>query len=240
MPEPPFDLFLPTELMLLSLLVFIVYRIFVTRDFDRDILRHPVSVIVYCLIAWVFVTSVTSSKPLVSFKNLAVRVWYIASFYLLASEIFRDHRKIKKYFLAYTAGMTPVVIYFLVRMYRSGIFNQAAAYSAPNPFFLDHTAIGAGLGFLIPLLLYFLFSRDSSFSLRLILSLQLILFTAAFILSYSRAAWISPSKFGEIMGSPPVTYTQGWNDFTWSKRETQVARGSSLWRSYQRRLSGTS
>lgn len=190
-PDPPFDIFLPTELMLLASLVLIVYRFFVTRDFNRNILRHPVSVMVYCLLAWVFLTSLTSSMPLVSFKNLAARLWYIASFYFLAAEIFRDHRKIRKYFLAYTAGMTPVVIYFLVRMYQSGIFNQEAAYGSPQPFFLDHTAIGAGLAFLIPMIVYFLLSRDSSLALRSLLAIQLLLFTAAFILSYSRAAWIS-------------------------------------------------
>jgi O-antigen ligase len=115
----------------------------------------------------------------------------MASFYFLAAEIFKDHRKIRKYFLAYSAGMTPVVIYFLVRMFQSGIFNQAAAYSAPNPFFLDHTAIGAGLAFLIPLVIYFLFGKGTSPGLRLLLAIQLILFISAFILSYSRAAWIS-------------------------------------------------
>ncbi len=190
-PEPPFDIFLPTELMLLAMLVLIAYRIFVSRDIDREILHHPVSVVVYCLLAWIFVTSVTSTLPVVSFKNLAAKIWYVASFYFLASEIFKDHRQIRKYFLTYSAGMTPVVIYFLVRMWQSGIFNQAAAYSAPKPFFLDHTAIGAGLAFLIPLILYFLFRKDTPSALRLLLAIQLILFTAAFILSYSRAAWIS-------------------------------------------------
>jgi O-antigen ligase len=76
-------------------------------------------------------------------------------------------------------------------MWHSGLFNQAAAYAAPRPFFVDHTAIGAALAFCIPVIIYYLLRKETSAVARRILGAVLILFTAAFILSYSRAAWLS-------------------------------------------------
>jgi putative inorganic carbon (HCO3(-)) transporter len=87
--------------------------------------------------------------------------------------------------------MVPVVIYYLVRMWQAGIFNQKAAYSAIRPFFNDHTSFGAALAFCIPPVIYFLTSSKTSKKIKALFSIILLLFSVAFILSYSRAAWLS-------------------------------------------------
>jgi O-antigen ligase len=87
--------------------------------------------------------------------------------------------------------MVPVVIYYLIRMWQAGIFNQKAAYKAIRPFFNDHTAFGSALAFCIPVIICFLFRRKHSGIIKTGLLILLFLFSAAFIFSYSRAAWLS-------------------------------------------------
>ena len=190
-PDTSADIFLPTELMLAGILILMIFKVFISREINREILINPVSIITFCILGWYLITSLTSTIPGVSFKSLITRLWFFAGFYLLAAEIFGKTERISNYFYAYIAGMVPVVIYYLIRMWQAGIFNQKAAYKAIRPFFNDHTAFGAALAFCIPVIICFLFRRKHSGIIKTGLLILLFLFSAAFIFSYSRAAWLS-------------------------------------------------
>lgn len=191
MPDIPADIFLPTEIMLAGILILMVFKVFIYREISRKILLHPVSIISFCMLGWYLITSLSSTLPVVSFKSFITRLWFFAGFYLLAAEIFGKPERIRNYFSAYIAGMTPVVIYYLIRMWQAGIFNQKAAYISIRPFFNDHTSLGAALAFCIPVIIYLLTRRETSKIIRTVLSILLLFFSAAFVFSYSRAAWIS-------------------------------------------------
>jgi putative inorganic carbon (HCO3(-)) transporter len=190
-PDPPADIFLPTELMLGIILLLMIFKLLHTKEIDRKILLHPVSIISFCILGWCLITSLTSTLPAVSIKNFITRLWFFAGFYILAAQIFRKPERIRYYFLAYFAGMVPVAAYFLVRMLQAGIFDQKASYAMIRPFFNDHTSFGAALAFCIPAGIYFLFRKETSKIPRVLLMIMLLLFTAAFVFSYSRAAWLS-------------------------------------------------
>jgi putative inorganic carbon (hco3(-)) transporter len=191
LPETPVDISLPAELMLAAILVLMIFKVSITGEMNRKILRHPVSIISFCMLGWCFVTSLTGTLPLISLKSFITRLWFFAGFYLLAAEVFKKHEKIRYYFLAYITGMLPVIFYYVVRMWQAGIFNQKAAYQAIRPFFNDHTSFGAALAFCIPVIVFLLFSRETSKFIRSCLFLLLLIFSTAFIFSYSRAAWLS-------------------------------------------------
>ena len=190
-PDVAADLFLPTEPMLAAIMIIMLFKIFASKEIDKKILYHPVTIMAGSLLGWLFLTSITGTMALVSIKFLISRLWFITGFYLLAVQIFRRDGEIKRYFSAYMAGMTPVAIYYLIRLWNDGVFMKETAYSAIRPFFNDHTALGASLAFCIPVSIYLLLSHRKSFLLKVLRFLQLLLFSAAFILSYSRAAWIS-------------------------------------------------
>jgi putative inorganic carbon (hco3(-)) transporter len=190
-PDTPADIFLPTELMLTGILILMIFKVFISREISRGILLNPISIISFCLLGWYFITSLTSTMPEVSLKSTIARLWFFAGFYLLAAELFRKVERIRYYFYTYIAGMIPVVIYYLIRMWQAGIFNQKAAYKAIRPFFNDHTAFGAALAFCIPVIVYFLFKREFSGTKKTVIFLLLAVFSAAFLFSYSRAAWLS-------------------------------------------------
>jgi putative inorganic carbon (HCO3(-)) transporter len=191
MPDTSVDIFLPTEIMLAGILILMIFKFFISREINRKILFHPISLISFCMLGWCLITSLTSTLPAVSIKSFITRLWFFAGFYLLAAQIFRKPEKIRYYLYLYCAGMVPVVIYYLVRMWQAGIFNQKAAYSAIRPFFNDHTSFGAALAFCIPPVIYFLTSSKTSKKIKALFSIILLLFSVAFILSYSRAAWLS-------------------------------------------------
>jgi putative inorganic carbon (HCO3(-)) transporter len=189
-PETSADLFLPTELMLAVTLVIMIFKT-ITGEVNRHLLKHPVTIIIAISLIWGLVTALTGTMAVVSLKSIAARLWFIAGFYLLAAEIFSDNKKIRSYFGAYIGGMTLVVIFFIFEMVKAGGFNQAAAYASSRPFFNDHTSFGASAAFCIPLLVFFITEKEVSFLRRLMMTILLLIFLAAFILSYSRAAWLS-------------------------------------------------
>jgi len=189
-PDQPADLFLPTELMLAVILVIMIFKT-ITGEVSRRLLLHPVTIIIFISLIWGVLTSLTGTMPVVSLKSIMAKLWFISAFYLLAASIFEDNKKITAYFTAYIAGMTPVVIFFIYEMILAGGFNQAAAYASSRPFFNDHTSFGASLACCIPVLIFFITGKDVSFQRRLLFLLLLVIFSGGFILSYSRAAWIS-------------------------------------------------
>jgi len=186
-----FDLSLPTEPVLALLLFITLFKLIVTREFSARLLKHPVTVLIGLYLAWTLVTSLTSTMPGVSFKTLAYRMWFIAGFYLIAAQLFSNERIARKYIIAYSSGLTVVVIYFLIRAGGAGLLNQQFAHSACYPFYNDHTSFGASMAFIMPPLAVILMRKSSGVILRVFVSAMIILFIAGFIFSYSRAAWVS-------------------------------------------------
>ena len=185
------DLSVPTEPVLALLLFITLFKLLVTREFPRRLLRHPVTVLIGLYLVWTLFTALTSTMPGVSLKTLAYRMWFTAGFYLLAAQLASDERFGYRYVKAYSAGLAIVVIFFIARVQGTGFLNQQFAHSACYPFFKDHTSFGASMAFLMPPLVIMLFRKGGRPGSGILLSVPVILFFAGFILSYSRAAWVS-------------------------------------------------
>lgn len=186
-----FDLSVPTEPIMALLLFITLFKLIVTREFPLKLLRHPITILVGLYLLWTLVTSLTSTMPGVSIKTLAYRMWFTAGFYLIAAQLAGSERFSRRYVTAYSAGLAIVVIFFIIRVEGAGLLNQQFAHSACYPFFKDHTSFGASMAFLLPPLAVMLFSKRSGLPARVLLSFLIILFLAGFVLSYSRAAWVS-------------------------------------------------
>ncbi|MBE0678158.1 MAG: O-antigen ligase family protein, partial [Bacteroidales bacterium] len=186
-----FDLSVPTEPVLALLLFITLFKLIVTREFSAGLLRHPVTVVVGLYLLWTLVTAFTSTMPGVSFKTLAYRLWFTAGFYLVAAQMAGSERFGRRYITAYAAGLAIVVIYFIVKVQGAGLLNQQFAHSACYPFYKDHTSFGASMAFLLPPLAVILFRKDTGLAGRLMVAVLILLFITGFVLSYSRAAWVS-------------------------------------------------
>ena len=186
------DMYLPTEPLLAGLLLLYIIKYLMGDRIDLRVLRHPVTLAVYFHLAWMFVSSLTSSDLLVSFKMFASRLWFVVGFYLLATQLFRDEKRMHTYVWLFVAAFTGVIIYAIINHMQYGLDNQVMAHRVASPFYKDHTSYGASLGFLLPVLVgLFLLIKREAINTRFMMLLLILLFAFATVVSYTRATWVS-------------------------------------------------
>ena len=200
MPGLGFDMFLPTEPLLFGLLIIFLLKLIYERGFDKQILIHPVSLAVYVNIFWIFFTALTSTMPLVSFKFLLSRIWFVAILYFLTAKMFSDAKNLEKYIWVYVISLVIVIFYTINRHLGYGIWNKEVANFVCNPFYKDHTSYGAALAMYIPFLIMFSFGGFVARKTRIISLIVMGILIIGFILSYTRAAWLSFIVAGLVFG----------------------------------------
>jgi putative inorganic carbon (HCO3(-)) transporter len=70
LPNLGFNLFLPTEPLLIIVFFLFIFKLLLNGNFDKRVLLHPISIAIYINLFWLFLTSLTSTLPIVSFKFL--------------------------------------------------------------------------------------------------------------------------------------------------------------------------
>lgn len=190
-PNFPIDMHLPTEPILAGIMFMFFLRLLTEKNIDIRVFKHPISILIYLNVIWLFITSISSSMPLVSFKYLLVRVWFLTAFYFLAVQIFSKYSNIKKYLWFYIIPLLIVAIYTVARHVGYGIFDKDAAHFVMSPFYKDHTSYGALLAMYFPILLGFGINSRYSSNSKFMIWAVIIFFLIAIILSYTRAAWVS-------------------------------------------------
>ena len=184
------SMYLPTEPLLFGILVLFIFKTLSGKSVDKKILLHPMSLLIYAYLAWMALTCITSEFPLVSFKFLLTRLWFIATFYFIATHIFSDLTKIRKYFLFYLFPLALVIIYTVVRHAQHG-FDKDSSHWVMEPLFKDHTSYGAVLAMFFPVMIGLLMQKKMNLLLRVMLGIGFVILCTGLILSYTRAAWIS-------------------------------------------------
>ncbi len=145
----PVDFAIPTEPMLFGVMMLFWYKVIGERQADRRILNHPVTLAILFNLFWLLITAITSTMPMVSFKFLLARIWFITVYYLLAIRVFRDRSNITAFIWVYTIAMLGVAAYTIFRHLKLGIFDKQVAHFVMSPFFRDHTSYGAVLAMLL-------------------------------------------------------------------------------------------
>jgi putative inorganic carbon (HCO3(-)) transporter len=185
------NLFLPSEpLIIVAFLLFFI-KISKSERIDKKIFKHPVSIAIYINLVWILITALTSTMPVVSIKFFLSRFWFLVVFYFLTAELCKNYSFIKKYLWAYIIPLIIVIFYTIIRHTSIGLFEQNAAHYVMGPFFSDHTSYGAILALVIPVLAGFTIDRANKQGIRFLSLISLIIYFVAFILSFSRAAWVS-------------------------------------------------
>lgn len=186
------DMYLPTEPLLAGLLLLYMLKYLMTDRIDLKVLRHPVTLAIYFHLGWLFITCLTSTDLMVSFKMLISRLWFIVGFYLLATQLFRQEKRMHTYVWLIVISFTGVIIYAIFNHIPYGLDNQVMAHRVASPFYKDHTSYGASLGFLLPVLAgLFLFIKRENVNSRFLMILLMLLYVFATVVSYTRATWLS-------------------------------------------------
>jgi putative inorganic carbon (HCO3(-)) transporter len=183
-------MYLPTEPLLAGILLLFLFKTLTGKSIDPVIFKHPISILLYCYLVWMLLTTITSEYPLVSIKYVLTRMWFIASMYFIATHIFRDLKKVQLYFLLYLFPLCVVIIYTISR-HAQHAFDKDSSHWVMEPLFKDHTSYGAVLAMYFPIIIGMLMKKNMNLLLRIALSLVFLLLTTGLILSYTRAAWVS-------------------------------------------------
>lgn len=181
---------LPTEPLMFGVLIVFILKLLHESKYDRRIFKHPVTLVILFQLLWMFVTSLTSELPFISFKFLLSRLWFVVPFYFVAVILFKKLYNIKLFNWLYIIPLLIVIAYTISNHAKFG-FDEESGHWVMDPFYNDHTAYGAILAMFIPVVLGFTFNKKYNFFVRLICFGIFAVLVLAIILSYSRAAWIS-------------------------------------------------
>ncbi len=181
---------LPVEPILMGILILYVIRLLYSGKMNRELLSHPVTITILFNLAWIFITALTSQMPVVSFKWMLARLWFVIPFYFIGYYMFGDFKNTRRFLWMYILPLTIVIGYTIYNHWLFG-FEEDPAHWVMSPFYNDHTAYGAALAMFFPALLTFTFRSGYNSNIRVIAAILLVVFTVALILSFTRAAWVS-------------------------------------------------
>jgi len=180
----------PSEPLLIGILFFILLKILLEGGIERRIVRHPVTIAILFNLSWMLITAITSDLPLVSFKYLISRLWFIIPMYFGGLMFFRTKTNIRKFIWAYVSALI-LVVFYTTWVHMGYDFSEKAGHWVMSPFYNDHTAYGVILALFIPVLLGMVIDKDVSGRQRVFAAIAELILLVAFFLSYSRAAWVS-------------------------------------------------
>lgn len=182
--------YFPTEPILAIVMVLFLLWSWSVSDLRKRIYSHPVSVVVLTGLAWIGFTAILSSMPLVSFKFLLSRLWFVLPLFFLMVYFFRDRSFMVRYMNTYTAALCAVIVITFIRHSATG-FDEDVGHYIMNPFYKDHTSYGAVIALLIPWSIHRAFRKDCDSKVRLMMLSMLGILMIGLVFSYTRAAWIS-------------------------------------------------
>lgn len=182
---------IPTEpLMFAVLLIFLVKVIYDGQLFDRKLLKHPITIAVIFNLFWMLTTSITSVQPVVSFKYLTARLWFVSTFFFFGLLLFKEIKNIKLFVWVYCIPLAGVIIYNTINHAAYGFDRQVGTWIV-HPFFNDHTAYGSTIALMLPFIFSFIFDSSITKTKRIVALVLTIVLITGVMFSYSRAAWLS-------------------------------------------------
>ena len=184
-------LYLPTEPMLLGLLILFILRFCKGYPVDKRIFTHPITYVIGCMMLWMAITVVTSYDMLVSIKFFISRSWFIVGFFFIVGHILLTKPKFREHMIMLLLFPIVMVIIYTVVRHAGHDFSKHAGHWMMKPFFKDHTSYGAVLAMLIPPTIALLLKKNRPGITRVLLGISAIILSIGIVFSFTRAAWVS-------------------------------------------------
>ncbi len=187
------NLSIPTEPIIIILFLGVLLKFFQAKKLPWKAMGTILSILLLVDFSWLFITTLTSSMPVISGKYLLMKSWYIVVFYFLLSRYFQQEKIIKHFLWSFITAVCILVGYTLWQHAQEG-FGRAASYTAMRPFLPDHGMYAACISFVIPVLLVFTIQgKRINYSpfLRVICGALFVYLLVAVALSFTRASWVS-------------------------------------------------
>ncbi|HHT03403.1 MAG TPA: O-antigen ligase family protein [Bacteroidales bacterium] len=181
---------IPTEPLLILFTLVYVFKFLIDQHHDKRIFTHPITLAISFYLLWMFITALTSTNQLVSFKFLASKFFYIIPFYIALIPLLSNFKKTKILYLSYAIPLAIIVVYISIAFALTG-FEFDKSFYIMQPFYNDHTAYGAILAMFLVMTSFHLVTKNKSKWKTIFYLILFLVFLTGLILSYSRAAWMS-------------------------------------------------
>ena len=180
---------LPSEPMMVGLMgLGLLLLIKKSKETYAALWTHPITLVFILHLAWIGVTVLTSTYPIVSLKYLLAKCWYVFPFFFLPQLILSEEKQYRRLFQILSISMFAAIIFVLIRHSASGFsFDQSS--KVLRPIFRNHVNYAL---MLIAFLPYYWHILRTSFTKYKVIGWGLMaLLIVAIYFSYTRAAQIS-------------------------------------------------
>ena len=181
---------LPVEPLLFGVMFLFIAKLLYEKQYDIEIARHPISIVIYLTLIWILITTITSELPIVSAKYLLSRLWFLIPAYFLCAVLFKNEKNIDKFIWLYIASLIIVIIYSTINHAMNG-FSGNSAHWVMTPFYNDHTAYGAAIAIYLILNIAYIFMPNIKKQRKIWVLISFAIISMALVLSSCRAAWLS-------------------------------------------------
>ncbi len=194
-----FGLFLPTEPLLFGLMLLLSAIQLKKAFLPTELWRSPLIWAVLIYLLWLVLSAITSSHPLVSFKFILARLWFIVPILFFGTYFFQKRNNRIAFIWLFIVATVLVIIYTLIHHSFYG-FGEKEGHWVMSPFFKDHTIYGAIVALILPLAVgLYLYKKHNPLVQATLIGL-IILILIGIVLSYTRAAWLS------VLGSIAIAF----------------------------------
>ena len=140
--------FFSEPFMLLFLAVFFL-QVLTGRQFKWKGKIYPFHLLIFLILFWTFLTTLTSHHVDRSIKFLFAKLWYFASFVYIAEKVFDKPKDVKRFFWTFTLPLLVVIVIITLKHAAEG-FSFEAAHNVPNPLFANGVGYSATLALILP------------------------------------------------------------------------------------------
>lgn len=187
---PQLGLDFPDELLLMALTGITIVKIIHTPSwFPRALETNRLFLLLLLQLGWILVTCFYSTEPVLSYKYLLAKLWYIVPFVILPQVLFSNMKNIQRMALSLLIPMLVVVIITLMR-HSFYHFSFEDINKTLAPFFRNHVNYSSMLVCLLPVV-WCVWKLTSIGVRKNILLLGILIGLAALIFAYSRGAWVA-------------------------------------------------
>lgn len=180
----------PAEPMFFGVLLMFLLKILYERPLETKLLRHPVSIFIMMQMMWMLITTFTSQIPLVSLKYFVMQMWFILPVYYFGQTVIQNKNKIYLFLILITISVSITSIYTTIHHAMFGFGEQEGKW-VMQPFYNDHTAYGAILAMILPVVIGIGLRSSLGKFMKIYLLIATIIILTGIYLSYSRATWLS-------------------------------------------------
>lgn len=176
-------------LMWLTALLAFAALVYNHKNLRRKRTLHPVLLLLFLQFVWASLTVITSTFPLLSFKYVLAKSWYVLSFVALPLLLPDAKKTVQRAALFFVVSLVAVVVVTIIRHAAAG-FTFATINDSLKPFFRNHVNYSALLVCSTPVLFAATKLTRSRTAKRFLYG-ALFLSLVALYFSYARGAWLA-------------------------------------------------